>query len=94
MCRPTRYPLLVGNRVRKQIRRRGYTRVSAKHQVTIPVDALATAGLRAGDSLKVEARPNGEIVLRREEDPLARYYGSMTGMFPPNYLRDLRDEWD
>lgn len=83
----------MGNRVRKQVRRRGYTRVSAKHQVTIPVDALATAGLRAGDSLKVEARPNGEIVLRLEEDPIERFAGIFTGMYPPGYLDDLRDEW-
>ena len=84
----------MGDRVRKQIRRRGYTRVSAKHQVTIPVDALATAGVRAGDSLKVEARPNGEIVLRREEDPLQRYLGVFDGMYPPGYIDDLRDEWE
>ena len=23
-----------------------------------------------------------------------RYVGSMTGMFPPDYLRSLRDEWE
>jgi bifunctional DNA-binding transcriptional regulator/antitoxin component of YhaV-PrlF toxin-antitoxin module len=84
----------MSERVKKQVRRRGYTRVSSKHQVTLPVDALATAGVRAGDRLKVEARPNGEIVLRLAEDPLERYYGSMTGLFPPGYLRDLRDEWE
>jgi len=84
----------MSERVKKQVRRRGYTRVSSKHQITLPVDALATAGVRAGDRLKVEARPNGEIVLRLAEDPLERYYGSMTGAFPPGYLRDLRDEWE
>jgi bifunctional DNA-binding transcriptional regulator/antitoxin component of YhaV-PrlF toxin-antitoxin module len=84
----------MAERVKRQVRRRGYTRVSGKHQVTLPVEALATAGVRAGDSLKVEARPNGEIVLRRVADPLEQYYGSMTGMFPPGYLRELRDEWE
>lgn len=82
------------SQVKKQVRRRGYTRVSGKHQVTIPIDALATAGLRAGDTLKVEARANGEIVLRREEDALHKYYGIFSGVYPPGYLDDLRDEWD
>lgn len=79
----------------KQLRRRkGFTRVSRKNQITLPVDALLLAGVGPGDSLMVEAKPGGEIILRRETDPLERYYGSMTGMFPPNYLRDLRDEWE
>lgn len=68
--------------------------MSSKNQITLPVDVLVTAGVRAGDSLLVVAKATGEIVLRREEDPLDRYIGSMTGMFPPNYLRDLRDEWE
>ena len=81
-------------RVKRQVRRKGFTRVSRKNQVTLPVDALAIAGIGPGDSLMVEAKTSGEIVLRREEDPLERYFGSMTGMFPPDYLHDLRDEWE
>jgi bifunctional DNA-binding transcriptional regulator/antitoxin component of YhaV-PrlF toxin-antitoxin module len=80
--------------VKRRRRRKGFTRVSSKNQVTLPIDVLLAAGVRAGDSLMVEARTTGEIVLRREEDPLERYYGSMTGSFPPSYLRDLRDEWE
>ena len=38
----------------KPKRRRGYTRVSPKHQVTIPVDALREGGVRVGDQLKVD----------------------------------------
>lgn len=80
--------------VKQHRRRKGFTRVSSKNQVTLPIDVLLTAGVRPGDSLMVEAKATGEIVLRREEDPLDRYIGSMTGMFPPDYLRDLRDEWE
>ena len=68
--------------------------MSRKNQVTIPVDALVITGIGPGDVLAVEAKTTGEIVLRREEDPLERHIGSMTGMFPRNYLRDLRDEWE
>ncbi len=77
----------------KIVRRRGYTRVSAKHQVTIPVDALGQAGLRVGDRLRAEARGPGEIVLIREDDPIERFAGSLTGVYPVGYLDDLRREW-
>ena len=79
--------------VKKRHRRKGFTRVSSKNQVTIPVDVLTIAGVRPGDSLAVEARVSGEIVLRREEDPLTRFLGVFDGVYPPNYLNELRDEW-
>ncbi len=80
--------------VKQRRRRRGVTRVSAKNQITIPVDALAKSGVSPGDMLLVEVKRTGEIVLRRESDPLKDYYGSMTGLFPPDYVSTLRDEWD
>jgi len=67
--------------------------VSAKHQVTIPLDALARAGLRAGDRLRAEVRGPGEVVLVREDDPIERYAGSLTGVYPDGYLDELRREW-
>ena len=75
-------------------RRKGFTRISRKNQVTLPVDVVVRAGLKPGDSIAVELKTTGEIVLRPEVDPLDQYIGSMTGMFPPGYLRDLRDEWE
>ena len=74
-------------------RRRGYTHVSAKHQVTIPMDALAQAGLRAGDRLRAEVRGPGEIALVREDDPLTRFAGALTDVYPTGYLDELRLEW-
>jgi bifunctional DNA-binding transcriptional regulator/antitoxin component of YhaV-PrlF toxin-antitoxin module len=74
-------------------RRRGYTRLSAKHQVTIPTDALLRAGLRAGDRLRAEARGPGEVVLVREADPLEGFAGALTGVYPAGYLDELRREW-
>jgi bifunctional DNA-binding transcriptional regulator/antitoxin component of YhaV-PrlF toxin-antitoxin module len=78
-------------RVKK--RRRGYTRVSAKHQVTIPVATLRDAGIQTGDTLRAEVRGPGEVVLIRDDDPLDRFAGSLTGFYEPGELDGLRDEW-
>ena len=77
----------------KTRRRRGYTRVSAKHQVTIPMDALVEAGLRAGDRLRAEVRGPGEVAFVREDDPLKRFAGALTDVYPTCYLDELRREW-
>jgi bifunctional DNA-binding transcriptional regulator/antitoxin component of YhaV-PrlF toxin-antitoxin module len=80
---------------RVKVRRgRGSTRVSPKHQVTIPVEALALPGVQVGDPLTVEARADGEIVLTRAQDPLGQYAGSLTGLYPLDELAQLRGEWD
>ena len=77
----------------KTNRRRGYTRLSAKNQVTIPQDALVRAGLKVGDRLRAEARGPGEVVLVREDDPVDRFAGALTGAYAPDHLDELRREW-
>ena len=77
----------------KQTRRRGYTRVSSKNQITIPAAALAAAGLTAGDRLRVVPDGHGRLVVERERDALDDVAGIFDGLYPPGYLDDLRDEW-
>ena len=67
--------------------------MSAKHQVTIPVATLRDAGIRTGDTLRAEVRGPGEVVLIRDEDPLDRFAGALTGVYQPGELDELRDEW-
>ena len=70
------------------------TRISAKNQVTIPVDALRAAGLAAGQRLVARAEGPGRVVLERVEDVVAEFAGVFTGVYRPGELEKLRDEWD
>lgn len=76
----------------KRKRRPGRTRISAKNQVTIPVEALRKAGLKPGDELRAEADGPGRVLLVREDDVIARYAGTLS--YPKDYLKKLRGEWD
>ena len=36
----------------------------------------------------------GDVVLFREDDPVVRFAGALTGVYLPGELDTLRDEWD
>ena len=80
-------------------RRRGYTHLSGRHQVTIPVDIVTACGWRPGQPFRVELR-DGYLVLLPEENILERRKRVLAsigdrfrGMYEPGYLDRLRDEW-
>ena len=77
----------------KRTRRRGRTRISRKHQATIPVEALRRAGLQPGDELIVQAAGAGRITLVRAADLVAEHAGKGAGDYGPGYLEALRGEW-
>lgn len=77
----------------KQGRVPGRTRVTSKNQATIPVAALRKAGLQAGDTVDIEATGPGTVVITRATDPIRKYAGSLTGVYPKGYLKKLRGEW-
>ncbi len=74
-------------------RRRGFTRISAKHQATIPVQALREAGLRPGDEMRVTAEGRGRLVLERDVNVIERHAGALPGVYKRGELDRLRDEW-
>ncbi len=75
-------------------RSRGATRISTKHQITIPADALRAAGLEVGDRVVAHADGAGRVVLEREHDVVAEFAGAMTGAYTSDELEGLRAEWD
>lgn len=85
------YALPVRTKVKATLRRG--SRISSKNQLTLPVEALGAAGLRAGDRLRVEVRGPGELLLTREADPIDDHAGRLTGTYGPGYLDELRNEW-
>ena len=74
-------------------RKKGRTRITAKNQITIPVETLRKAGLKSGSEVRIEADGAGRIVVRRNEDAVQRYAGIFTGLYPKGYLKKLRGEW-
>ena len=74
--------------------RAGRSRISSKHQVTIPAAAFHGAGLAAGDMVRVEAEGAGRVVLTKVDDLVDRYSGSLaTGGELRRGIQALRDEW-
>ena len=88
----SRYPLLMSDEVKSSVRSRT-TKISRKHQVTIPVEALRRSGLGPGDRIEVIATDDGRVVFRRAGNPFDEFAGALTGAYPEGHLFSLRDEW-
>ena len=71
---------------------RGATRISSKHQITIPKDVLISAGLEIGDRVVARADGAGRVVLEREHDVVAQFAGALTGAYAIDALDQLRNE--
>ncbi|MEZ4554782.1 MAG: hypothetical protein R3B59_12940 [Dehalococcoidia bacterium] len=69
------------------------TRISRKHQVTIPVRAMEEAGLHVGERLVATVEGPGRVVLQREADVIAEFAGRLTGVYERDELERLRGEW-
>ncbi len=85
----------MGEEVKDTRRRSRTTRLSSKHQATIPVAVLAEAGVEAGERLRVEALGPGRIVLTRADERFEELLGALgEDVYPPGYLEELRGEWE
>jgi AbrB family looped-hinge helix DNA binding protein len=68
-------------------------KVSSKNQVTIPVEAMRAAGLRAGDEVTLRPTGEGEIIIATRGSRVRRHAGIATGIYNDGELDRLRDEW-
>jgi bifunctional DNA-binding transcriptional regulator/antitoxin component of YhaV-PrlF toxin-antitoxin module len=72
----------------------GQTRISAKHQVTIPLAAFIDAGFKPGDAVRAEAIGPGRVVLTRQDALLDEFSGALsTNGALRESVAHLRDEW-
>lgn len=70
------------------------SKLSRKHQITIPVRVLRESGLSAGDDVVVRSAGPGRVEIERVEDLIERFAGSLPpGTYPRGHLDELRDEW-
>jgi bifunctional DNA-binding transcriptional regulator/antitoxin component of YhaV-PrlF toxin-antitoxin module len=67
-------------------------KISSKHQITLPVDALARAGFTVGDDVTIEAEGPDTIVVRRAQRDFDAAFGVFDGLYEPGYLDTLRSE--
>ena len=71
------------------------SRISSKNQITIPVDVLRAADLRAGDDVEVRVAGKGRLEIERPRDWVRKWAGALPpGTYPAGYLESLRDEWE
>lgn len=82
------------SRVVKNRAGRPGSRISSKHQVTIPREAFAAAGLHEGDVVRIEATGPGQVILTRQDDLLDQFSGALRGGDGlRGTVEELRDEW-
>ncbi|MBI4305716.1 MAG: AbrB/MazE/SpoVT family DNA-binding domain-containing protein [Chloroflexi bacterium] len=70
------------------------SRISSKHQITLPKRAMESAGLAAGDRVTAIPSGPGRILIERVENPVEKVAGTLTGMLDRKFIESLRDEWD
>ena len=57
------------------------TRLSAKNQITLPVEIIRKAGFRVGDTINCTVTAEGRIELSPAENPIMSLVGAGRGIF-------------
>jgi len=70
------------------------TRLSAKNQITLPVEIIRKAGFKVGDTINCTVNKEGRIELSPAENPIMRLVGIATGIYDDFDLQAERDSWE
>ena len=79
-----------------RVTRKGRTnssRLSSKHQVTIPVDVMREAGFKVGDELVFKVEDNQVVVTKQRVD-LLKWIASLNGFYDGyDFAAERADAW-
>jgi bifunctional DNA-binding transcriptional regulator/antitoxin component of YhaV-PrlF toxin-antitoxin module len=70
------------------------TRLSAKNQITIPVDVIRKAGFKVGETINCAVGEDGKVILSRPRNPILELSGIGTGLYDKFDLEAERKSWD
>ncbi len=69
------------------------SRLSSKHQVTIPVDVMREVGFRVGDELVFNVQDNQVVVSKKRVD-LLEWIASLNGLYDGyDFAAERADAW-
>ncbi len=66
------------------------TRISAKNQITLPVEIIRKAGFKVGDTVNCTINKEGRIELSPPENPIMSLIGAGEGIFDDFDLEEER----
>ena len=69
------------------------SRLSSKHQVTIPVDVMREAGLKVGDDVVFKVEDN-QVVISKKRVDLLEWIASLNGLYDGyDFAAERADAW-
>ena len=69
------------------------SRLSSKHQVTIPVDVMREAGLKVGDEVVFKVEDN-QVVISKKRVDLLEWIASLNGFYDGyDFAAERADAW-